>query len=76
MAISNSITLSDDLLRQIDQMVDKTVSRSEFIERVLWQYLVDRASKIRESQDLEILNRNADVLNQEAEDVLEYQVPL
>jgi metal-responsive CopG/Arc/MetJ family transcriptional regulator len=76
MAISNSITLSDDLLCQIDQMVDKTVSRSEFIEHVLRQYLADRTRRTQEFSDLDIINRNADRLNQEAEDVLEYQVSL
>jgi metal-responsive CopG/Arc/MetJ family transcriptional regulator len=76
MAISNSITLSDDLLRQIDQIVDQPVSRSEFIEQVLRQYLVNSKRSTQESRDLDIINRNADRLNQEAEDVLAYQVSL
>ena len=76
MAISNAITLSEEVLRQIDHLLDQTISRSEFIEKILRQYLFERASQTREFQDLDILNRHADVLNQEAEDVLAYQVNL
>ena len=36
--------------------------------------LVAEAKRRRNAQDLEILNRNADALNEEARDVLSYQV--
>ncbi len=73
---SNVITLSEDILVQIDKFIDETLSRSEFVERILRKYLIERQAKKRELQDLEIINTHADYLNREAEDVLEYQIEI
>ena len=62
------ITLSDELLKAIDLYVGEYRSRSEFLETA--------ARKKAEQRDLEIINRSADSLNAEAEDLLTYQVPL
>jgi metal-responsive CopG/Arc/MetJ family transcriptional regulator len=69
-----SITLSRDLLKAIDQLAGSRHSRSAFIERVLRRYLRERARAAIHARDLERINRAADRLNREAEDVLEYQV--
>lgn len=50
------------------------MNRSEFIETALWAYIAQLARDEQNTRDLEILNRNADQLNQEAADVLAYQV--
>ncbi len=51
-------------------------SRSEFLEIEARKFISQLARKKAEQRDLEILNRNAESFNAEAEDVLTYQVPL
>lgn len=70
-----SITLSREVLTGIDRIAGAKQSRSAFIERVLLQYLQERARAQVEARDLELLNRAADELTAEVEDVLRYQAP-
>jgi hypothetical protein len=51
-------------------------SRSDFLECAAKNYLMQLARKEKDSRDLEIINRKADALNREAEDVLDFQVAL
>lgn len=76
MKVKTSITLSEELLKAIDEVSGSTVSRSEFIETATWSYIVHRRREDQNAKDLEILNRRADDLNAEAEDVLAYQINL
>jgi metal-responsive CopG/Arc/MetJ family transcriptional regulator len=64
MKVKTSITLSKDILEAIDRIIVKPQNRSAFIE------------KLRDEKDLEILNKRADRLNREVEDVLSNQVEL
>jgi len=68
-----SITLSRDLLKQIDEIAGEQRSRSALIERILRQYLRQRQRAAIQARDLELLNSAADRLNGEAADVLDYQ---
>jgi metal-responsive CopG/Arc/MetJ family transcriptional regulator len=68
-----SITLSKEVLRGIDRIVGSKQSRSAFIEAVLTRYLRRRARARVEARDLELINKAADELNAEVEDVLRYQ---
>lgn len=70
-----SITLSREVLTGIDRVAGSKQSRSAFIESVLQQYLRQRARAQRDARDIELINRHADELNAEAEDVLRYQAP-
>lgn len=76
MKTKTSITLSDDLLKAIDLYIGEYKSRSEFLERAARKFISQLARKKAEQADLEIINRCAESLNAEAEDVLSYQVPL
>lgn len=76
MKIKTSITLSEEVLLEIDQISGQSRNRSAFIEIAIRDFLKKRAKKIRDDRDLEILNRNSKRLNREAEDVLSYQVEL
>jgi len=76
MKIKTSITLSKDLLEEIDTIVEDSTSRSNFIELALRNHLEHRRRLKREKTDLKIINRSADKLNKEAQDVLTYQVDL
>jgi metal-responsive CopG/Arc/MetJ family transcriptional regulator len=68
--IKTSITLPEDLLERIDHADS---NRSALIERATRAYLSRLERARREAQDAEIINANADRLNREAMDVLEYQ---
>lgn len=68
-----SITLSKDLLAQVDRLAGSKTSRSAFIERILRRYFRDRRLAALHARDLTRINRAADRLNLEAADVLEYQ---
>jgi len=74
MKVKTSISLPQDLVRQIDGLAGQHGNRSTLIERAIREFLAAQARRQRELQDLDILNRRADALNKEAEDVLSYQV--
>ncbi|MGB6599195.1 MAG: ribbon-helix-helix domain-containing protein [Candidatus Acidiferrum sp.] len=73
MKTKTSVTLSEDVLRQIDRLAGSKQSRSAFIERVLRRYLRERSKAALHARDLARINRAADQLNREASDILEYQ---
>jgi metal-responsive CopG/Arc/MetJ family transcriptional regulator len=68
-----SITLSGDILTAIDRLAGSKQSRSAFIERVLREFLRERARAAVQARDLERINAAAQRLNAEAADVMEYQ---
>jgi metal-responsive CopG/Arc/MetJ family transcriptional regulator len=72
MKVKASITLSDDVLRAIDELA-KASSRSEVIEDALRQFLVARSRASREARDLELMNRHADAYNRETADLMSFQ---
>lgn len=72
-----SITLTQELVKDIDERAKLgNQARSEFIETALKAYIDHLSRDEQNMRDLEIINRNAEFLNQEAADVLEYQIPL
>jgi metal-responsive CopG/Arc/MetJ family transcriptional regulator len=54
----------------------KNKNRSEFIENAVRAFIMQLMQKQQDARDLEIINRHSDSLNQEAADVLTYQVDL
>ena len=76
MKVKTSITLSEDLLRAIDQCSERYKNRSEFIEAASWALIKQMIRDVQNAKDLEILNRRANALNREAAEVLTYQVAL
>ena len=70
-----SVTLSRDVIVGIDRLAGTRYSRSALIDRVLRQYLRDRAKAAVQKRDFELINASLDELNAEVEDALEYQVP-
>jgi metal-responsive CopG/Arc/MetJ family transcriptional regulator len=75
MKAKTSITLSRDVLVQLDRMAGSKYSRSAMIEQVLREYLKERARAAIAARDLERINAAADELTAEALDALEYQAP-
>lgn len=76
MKIKTSITLSEELIQSIDELFGKQKNRSEFIENAVRDFIERQTQIKRDLRDLDILNKKADKLNMEAEDVLSYQVGL
>ncbi len=74
MKVKTSITLSEDLLKAVDELSGQYKNRSEFVETALRSFIVQMIRNEQNAKDLEIINRRADHLNQEAIDVLLYQV--
>jgi len=72
MKVKTSVTLSEDLLRAVDELA-KASSRSEVIEDALREFLAARARRMRDARDLEIMNARADAYNVETADLLTYQ---
>ena len=69
-SMSVQITLPDDLAEQIDHVAtDRTAFVAEAVRRLLRD-----SSETPLEDDVAQINRFADELNREAEDVLEYQV--
>jgi metal-responsive CopG/Arc/MetJ family transcriptional regulator len=76
MKIKTSVTLSEELLEKMDRQFGARKNRSELIERAVWDFIAREQQKRRDLTDLEILNNKAGELNEEAADVLAYQVEL
>jgi metal-responsive CopG/Arc/MetJ family transcriptional regulator len=75
MKVKTSITLSEDLLKAIDEYVGEHKTRSEFIEDAVRAFITQLIRR-QDTRDLEIINQRADHLNREAADVLTYRVDL
>ncbi|MBT4497690.1 MAG: ribbon-helix-helix domain-containing protein [Gemmatimonadetes bacterium] len=76
MKVKTSVTLSEELVREMDDLSSQYGNRSALVEQAIREFLIAEARRRRDAQDLEILNRRADALNEEAGDVLSYQVDL
>lgn len=76
MKIKTSVTLSDELVKAIDQYSQNYKNRSDFVEAAIWAFIKQMIRNEQNARDIEIINRNADRLNAEALDVLAYQVQL
>ena len=76
MKVETSITVEKDLLDAVDKLSGKDKNRSAFIEAAIQFYLAQIVRQKLDAKDLEIINERADDLNEEALDVLDYQVSL
>ena len=76
MKVKTSITLSEDLLKAIDEYTGEYKNRSEFIEKAIQSFIKQLVRRQEDARDLKIINQRADYLNREAADVLTYQVGL
>ena len=74
MKLKTSITISEDILAAIDKRSGPFKNRSGFIEAAIRAYIERLLRAEQDARDLAIINRQADRLNQEAVDVLAYQI--
>lgn len=75
MKVETSIIVEKDLLEAVDRLSEDK-NRSEFIAAAIQAYVAGFARHRQNTSDLEIINERADDLNEEALDVLDYQVAL
>lgn len=74
MKVKTSITLPEELLEAIDERSSRFKNRSNFIEAAIRAYIAKIVLDEQNARDLAIINREANRLNEEAADVLAYQV--
>ncbi len=74
MKVKTSVTLSESLLKAIDLRAAQYKNRSDFLEMAAWTFIAQTMRREQDARDREILDQHADELNQEAMDVLAYQV--
>jgi metal-responsive CopG/Arc/MetJ family transcriptional regulator len=73
MKTKTSVSLSDDLLKLIDGIVEGENRRSAFIEEAVKAYLEVLKRQRRDRKDLQTINRLSEKLNREAQEVLSFQ---
>ena len=71
-----SITLSAETAKTLDRLAGKGGNRSAVIDRAIRTLWELQSKAEREARDRQILETNIDRLNEEAEDVLSYQVDI
>jgi predicted transcriptional regulator len=76
MKVKTSVTLSPETIQAIDEIAGEVLNRSRLVEQAILEFIERHRRAVRDARDLEILNRSADVLNQEFKEILAYQVEL
>ncbi len=73
MKAKTSLTLSHDLIASIDRLAGPKVSRSAYIEQILWEFVNRRAQGRKDARAVAAINRHAAQLNAEMSDALSFQ---
>lgn len=73
MKVKTSVTLSAEVIKDIDRLILESGNRSEFIEAALRDFISRQIRDERNRRDLEIINRRHGRLNREAEEVMAFQ---
>ena len=71
-----SITLSSEVLKEVDRGAGSKASRSAFIENVLREYFKAKVREAINTRDLELINANIDYLARESDELDAYQAPI
>lgn len=73
MKVKTSVTLERRTVAAVDALAGPESNRSRIIEQAVVEFLERHRRAERERRDLAILDRSAEALNEEVEDVLAYQ---
>lgn len=73
MKVETTVALSEDLVAALERRVQGSRDLSAIVEAALRAYLA-QPRRGDDAGDLEIINAHSEELNEEAADVLEYQV--
>ncbi|HSK70579.1 MAG TPA: type II toxin-antitoxin system CcdA family antitoxin [Pyrinomonadaceae bacterium] len=70
--IETTVSLPRDLLEKANRM-NKDIEISDVIETALRDYLAKENRKELNKRDIEIINENADLINRQVKETLEFQ---
>jgi metal-responsive CopG/Arc/MetJ family transcriptional regulator len=70
-----SITLDEDVLRELDRSARPGESRSSYIERIVRGYFRRRARQADQNRDVERINADAERLNADMAETMAHQAP-
>ena len=76
MKIKTSITLSEEIVHEIDAYGDRFKNRSAFLETAARFFITQLRRAEQDARDIEIIDQWADDLNEEVTDALSFQIPL
>jgi metal-responsive CopG/Arc/MetJ family transcriptional regulator len=74
MKVKTSITLTPDTLKAVDRLAGKSGTRSEVIERAIIDFIERKRRADRDAREVQAIDRDADALNREMADTLDFQV--
>ncbi|HEX8737429.1 MAG TPA: hypothetical protein VF721_19000 [Pyrinomonadaceae bacterium] len=73
MRVRTSVTLPKELLIKVDALAGKKHKRSKIVESALRDYVAKANRNELNLRDIEIINQNADLINKQVEETLEFQ---
>ncbi len=73
MRVRTSVTLPKELLMKVDALAGKKYKRSAIVESALRDYVAKENGGKLNTRDIEIINKNADLINRQVEETLESQ---
>jgi len=76
MSVTVSIVSPDDVAQMVSTLSEPYTSQSDFIETAIRRFITHLRREEQHRQDMEIINRHADGLNEETQDALKYQIML
>jgi metal-responsive CopG/Arc/MetJ family transcriptional regulator len=75
MKIKTSVSLSEECLRELDDLSGEGSNRSAIIEAAVVEYIARRRRKSRGLEDRQIIGAKAKSLERDMLETLEFQVP-
>ena len=73
MKVKTVVTLPKDLLLSVDELTGKKHQLSAVIESALREYIAREKPKTLNKHDMEIINKNFEVINQQVQETMEFQ---
>ena len=73
MKVRTSVTLPRELLVEVDALAGKKHKRSAIVETALRDYVAKKNGNELNKRDIEIINKNAEMINKQVEETLEFQ---
>lgn len=73
MKAKTSLSLSVDLLSELDRLAGQNTSRSSYVEQILRDFVNQQADSRRRARQIKAINRAAVRMNDEMADALSFQ---
>lgn len=73
MKVRTSVRLPKELLIKVDALAGRKNRRSAIVESALVEYVAKGKPKKLNHRDIQIINENAELINKQVEETLEFQ---